>query len=243
VTLHAGLNGGKIDATGTLSLGMGVVPWTARAEIRGLDTAPMVTAAGPSRYLPMLLPALVPGARPTPVLSGRMDADLNLRSNSIHQPENTDSLTGTGSVRMGQGSVADSTIFRSLGAGDGLSKLAALAPGLGEAVAELGKSLLFSELSSRFEVGGRRIHLLEVRMTSPRALVKFDGYVGFDGIVDLDVPLVLGGDIGAAIERWVPSRTIPLKVSGLASEPRVRPNVKLEDVGEGLLDEIKKRLK
>ena len=241
--VESGVNGGKLDATVAVSLGVGESPWTARAQVRGMDTAPLLTGSGPGRWLPMLLPALVPGSRATPVISGRLDADLSFRSDSVHQPANTNSLTGTGAVRMTQGSVADSTIFRSLGAGDGLTKLVAVVPAVGGAIADLGKSLLFSELSSRFEVGGRRIHLLEVRLTSPRALVAFDGWVGFDGIVDLDVPLVLGGDLGTAIEPYVPDRTIPLKVTGLASEPRVRPNLKLENVGKDLLDEIRKRLK
>ena len=114
--------------------------------------------------------------------------------------------------------------------------LAKAVPSLGSGLAQLGKSVMFSELSSSFRLGGRKITLVPVILVSPSVTLKFGGVVGFDGTMDLAIPLVLGGEVGAQVGKVLPSRTIPLRVRGKTGALSVTPDLKLESIGKGLLE-------
>ena len=238
-TAKSKVNGGTVDVRATCDLGKGKSPWTAKAKVVGLDTSPMVTGKGASRYLPLLLPAIVPAGSTTPVLSGRLDADLDLRSDALREPGLSDTLSGPGSIKMTQGSVSDSTLFSALSGqagGGSLGMLAKAVPALGGGLAQLGKSVMFSELSSSFRLGKRMISLDPVVLVSPSVTLRFGGVVGFDGTMDLAIPLVLGGDVGAQVGKVLPNRTIPLRVRGKTGALSVTPDLKMESIGKGLLE-------
>jgi hypothetical protein len=240
LTVAAGVNGGTLKADGSCDLARGEGPWNAKVVARGIDTSSLVTGKGASRYLPMVLPALVPAGSKTPVLSGRLDADVELASRSLSEPGLTDSLTGKGTLTMGKGTLSESTLFGAIAGkgkgGKGLATLAKLVPALGRELEAFGRAVVFSEMSSRFGIGGRKVRLDEVKLTAERASLVFSGVVGFDGKTDLRVPLRLGGDVGRAIEPYVKDRTIPLRVRGDVASPKVEPDLKLENVAKGLLE-------
>jgi hypothetical protein len=238
-TAKSKVNGGTFDLQASCDLGKGKSPWTAKAKVVGLDTSPMVTGKGASRYLPLLLPAIVPAGSTSPVLSGKLDADLDLRSEALRETGLSDTLSGPGSLRMTQGSVSDSTLFSALSGqsgGGALGTLAKMVPSLGGSLSQLGKSLMFSELSSTFRLGGRKITLDPVVLVSPSFTLKFGGIVGFDGTMDLSIPLVLTGDVGAQVGKFLPDRTIPLRVRGKTGAISVTPDLKLDAIGKGLLE-------
>jgi hypothetical protein len=174
------------------------------------------------------------------VLSGRLDGDVELASDSVRDPSLLDALTGPGSLRMTQGSIAESTLFAALsgkGSGPkGLATLAKVVPGLGAAFEDLGRSLVFSEMTSRFSLGRRVVRIEEVRLESERAKLRFDGTVGFDGRLSLEIPLHVGGDVGKLVGKVLPDATIPIEVRGTVRSPTVEPKVKLGDLGKSLLD-------
>lgn len=239
-TAKSKVNGGTFDLQASCDLGKGKSPWTAKAKVVGLDTSPMVTGKGASRYLPLLLPAIVPAGSASPVLSGKLDADLDLRSDALRETGLSDTLSGPGSIKMTQGSVSDSTLFSALsgqaGGGSGLGMLAKVVPALGGSLGQLGKAVMFSELSSTFRLGARKITLDPVVLVSPSVSLRFQGVVGFDGSMDLTIPLVLGGEVGAQVGKYVPDRTIPLRVRGKTGALSVTPDLKLESLGKGLLE-------
>jgi hypothetical protein len=241
------VNNGTLRADATCDLGRGDSPWTAKVVARGVDTAPLVTAKGAGHALALVLPAILPANATTSVLSGLLDANLDVKSNSLTSPGSTDTLSGSGNVLMTKGEVKDSTLFGGLagGAGGKLAPLLAVVPAVGHTFEALARALAFEELSSVFTIGNRQLALNPVILTSPSVSLRFTGTVGFDGSSDLDIPLVLGGDAGRAIEKFVKDRTIPLHV-------RTRPNQKtsvvpvlkmdnlggLVDEGKGLIDDL-----
>ena len=237
LTLTTVVNHGTVRVDGQCDLGRGESPWSTKVAIKGLDTSPMLTSRGAGHYLTLVLPAIVPAEASSNVLSGLMDADLDLRSLSIDQPRLADTLSGPGSVRMTQGTVKDSTIFSSLsggGAGKGIDALVQLAPGIGNEFRNLSKALLFQSLSSTFTIGKRQLALNPVELISPSVQLRFSGTVGFDGSMSLSIPLQLSGDAGKMIEPYIPNRTIPLKVSGTSSgSMRVTPDLSPESLLKG----------
>lgn len=240
LTLTTAINRGTVRVAGTCDLGRDEGPWTTRVTIRGLDTSPLLTNKGAGRYLALVMPAIIPAEATSNVLSGLLDADLDLTSLALDQPRLAETLSGSGSVRMTQGSIKDSTIFSSLGgdgAGKGMAALLKLAPGLGGEIRNLSKALMFQSLSSTFRIANRRLDLDPVELISPSVELRFSGSVGFDGSTQLTIPLRLSGDAGRAIEPYLPNRTIPLKVSGKAGALRVAPDLSPESlVKGGLLD-------
>ena len=243
LTMTSTINRGTVRVDGTCDLGRGESPWSSKVAIKGLDTSPLLTNRGAGRYLALVMPAIVPAEATSNVLSGLLDADLDLKSLATDQPRLAQTLSGPGSVRMTQGSVKDSTIFSSLagdGAGKGIAALVKLAPGIGHEFQNLSKALLFQSLSSTFTLGNRKIDLHPVELQSQSANLKFSGSVDFDGGMNLAIPLQLGGDAGKAIEPYIPNRTIPLKVSGKAGSLHVTPDLSPESfVTGGLLDKGK----
>lgn len=244
LSLGATINRGTVKVTGDCDYGRGESPWSTKVSIRGLDTSPVLVSGGAGHYLALVMPAIVPADATTNVLSGLLDADLDVTSAAIDQPRLADTLSGTGSVRMTQGSVKDSTIFSSLagdGAGKGLSALIALVPGVGQEFRNLSRALMFQSLSSTFSIASRRIQLNPVELISPSVELRFTGVVGFDGASELSIPLKLGGDAGRAVEPYLADRTIPLRVSTPAGgKARVTPDLSPEKfVTGGLLDKGK----
>jgi hypothetical protein len=242
LSVSSGVNGGTLKADASVDLGREERPWGATVVARGIDTSALVTSKGAARWLPMVLPALVPAGSKTPVLSGRLDADLELRSSALLGDAMAAALSGKGSLAMGRGSLSDSTLFAAIaGKGKGgtaLTALGKLVPEVGRELEALGRSVVFSEMSSRFGIGARQVRLDEVKLTAERASLVFSGVVGFDGRTDLRVPLRLGGDVGKAIRPYVKDQTIPLRVRGDVEKPRVEPDLTLENVGKGLLEDL-----
>jgi hypothetical protein len=210
--------------------------------MRGVDTSPLLVNQGTGRYLALVLPAIVPADATTQVLSGRLDADVEVRSTSVHAPASIDALTGRGEVHMREGSVKQSTLFAGIAdGGKGMTQLLALVPGVGSTLNELTRAVTFTEMSSTFTLADRQVRLDPVLLVSPSVDLRFSGVVGFDGRMDLKVPLRIGGSAGSAMEKFVPDRTIPLRVRGEPGrKPKVTPDLKLESVGKGLLDEFLK---
>lgn len=252
-TVASGVNRGTLRVDATCDLGKGESPWAAKVAVRGLDTSPLVTKQGAGHALALVLPAIVPADATSNVLSGLLDADLDVRSQALDGPRRLDTLSGPGSVRMTQGQVKDSTLFGSLAGGGGkaLGPLLALVPSVGRTLSDLSKAMLFQELSSQFTLGERRITLNPVVLVSPSVQLRFSGVVGYDGVGTLDVPLVLGGDAGKAIEPYVKDRTIPLKVHLRAdgstdvvpSLPKLGDPGHLLEKGKDVLDDLFKKKK
>ena len=241
VGVTAKVNHGTLQIESACELGKGESPWKARITMRGVDTSPIVTGAGSGRYLALVLPAIVPSSASSAALSGLLDADLDLQAAAIRQPRLADTLSGPGAVRMTQGSVKESTLFQGLsgGGGSGVSPLLKLVPGLGKDLEALSQALLFQELSSAFTLGNRLITLNPVTLVSPSMELKFTGVVGFDGATELRIPLRLSGAAGLAIAPYVKDQTIPLKVSQKAKgSMKVTPDLKLENLGTGLIDDL-----
>lgn len=246
LTMTSTVNRGTLRLDGSCDLGRGESPWNTKLAIKGLDTSPLLTNRGAGKYLTLVLPAIIPAEATSNILSGLLDADLDLRSLSKDAPRLTDTLSGPGSIRMVGGSVKDSTIFSSLGgegAGKGIAALIQLAPGVGKEFQSLSKALLFQTLSSTFTIGNRKIDLNPVEMKSPSMELRFSGIVGFDGSTDLKIPLKLAGDAGKAVEPYLPDRTIPLHVTGKTGSLHVTPEISAESLAKsGLLEKGKDAL-
>ena len=241
VAVTAKVNRGTLKVESSCDLGKGESPWSARLTVRGLDTSPLVTGKGSSRYLSLVLPAIVPADATSSVLSGLLDANLDVKSDALRQPHLADTLSGPGDVHMTQGSVKNSTLFQGMtgGGGGGMSQLLKFVPGVGKEFESLSRALMFQDLSSKFTIGGRRIQLNPVTLVSPSINLTFTGVVGFDGATELRIPLKLSGDVGHAISPYVKDQTIPLKASQKAGGTmKVTPDLKLENVGAGLIDDL-----
>jgi hypothetical protein len=240
LTVTGNANDGTVRVDATCDLGHNDSPWAAKAKVSGLDTSPLVTKQGAGRYLALVLPAIVPAEATTSVLSGRLDADLDLASQALSGPRAAPTLTGRGQVLMSQGSVKDSTLFGGLAGGGGtLSQLLKVVPGVGSAFSEWSKAVVFERLSSTFTIEREEIRLDPVVLVSQAMDLKFSGVVGFDGRMDLKVPLRVGGQAGQAMEPYVKDRTIPLRVrSAAGGKPQVTPELKMENLGKGLLDDV-----
>jgi hypothetical protein len=242
LTVVSRVNGGTLDASGNARLGQAGIPWDAKITMRQVDTSPLLVNKGSGRYLALVLPAIVPADATTQVLSGRLDADVELQSTSIDTPASIDRLTGRGQIQMREGEVKQSTLFAGLAqGGKGMSQLVTLVPGVGAALNDLTRAVTFREMSSTFTIAQRQVHLDPVVLVSPSVELRFSGIVAFDGRMDLKVPLRLTGKAGDAMEKFVPDRTIPLRVRAEAGQkPRVTPDLRIENVGKGLLDDLLK---
>jgi hypothetical protein len=145
-------------------------------------------------------------------------------------------------VTLEEGSVKESTLFRALsrgGLGDAGPVLARLVPEVGRGIESLARHLAFSRLHSRFRVGGRRVTIEEGRLESAETLIGFRGWADFESRTDLAVRVVVGGRTGERLASVLPSRTIPLRVTGTLDEPRTLPSLSVKDlVGAGLLDRL-----
>ena len=120
-----------------------------------------------------------------------------------------------------------------------MSQLLKFVPGVGKEFESLSRALMFQDLSSKFTIGGRRIQLNPVTLVSPSIDLTFTGVVGFDGATELRIPLKVSGDVGHAIAPYVKDQTIPLKASQKAGGTmKVTPDLKLENVGAGLIDDL-----
>jgi hypothetical protein len=247
VTAQSSVNRGTLRIDGSVELGKDKSPWKAKADLEDVDTSPLVLGKGAGRFLPMILPTILPAGGATPAMSGLMTATLDLASSSITETDLTTMLRGPGSVALSKGTVSNSTLFTALGGGKAskeVSTLVGLVPVVGKAFRDLGRALVFTDLSSRFELANRQIRLLEVKLRSHSISVDFDGVVGFDGRMSLRIPVRLEGDVGKAVKPYVADRTVPMKVSGKVSSPSVEPDLDLKHLaGKGVLDRLKDALK
>lgn len=251
LVVTSAVNGGTLRVDGSADLGPADIPWRAKVAMRGVDTSPLLTGKGAAKALTLVLPAIVPSSATTAVLSGRLDADLDVSAASIEAPRMMQTLAGPGSVKMTQGQVRDSTLFSGLagpGAGKGMELLGKVVPAVGKTIGELSRALLFTELSSVFTIGGEHLDLNPVVLVSPSADLRFTGRVGLDGRADLDVPLRLGGSAGKAVEPYLKDRTIPLTVTMRPNQPtkvtpRLDPSKLSLEKGKDLLEDLLKRAK
>ncbi len=249
VTARGSVNGGTFLLDGSFDLDRTETPWRAKADVENADTAPILVGKGVSRFLPMLLPTILPSGAGTPVLSGLMTAHVDLASRALSGPALLDALTGPGSVVLAKGTVANSTLFAAFGGGSGpgseaVTTLLSFAPAVGKRLRDVGRSLAFTDLASRFDLSSRRIDLHPVTLASPSIFVTFSGSVGFDGSTSLRIPVRLDGEAGKAVHEFLPDQTIPMKVSGTVDHPTVVPDLDVKGLaGKSLLDQLKRRLR
>ncbi|MHC5011887.1 MAG: hypothetical protein ACYTG6_13245, partial [Planctomycetota bacterium] len=240
VVFGAGVNGGRMDLTSNLRLGE-KTPWSADLQARSIDTAPILVDHGPGRFLGFLLPTLLPANASVPVLSGRLDADVKLSAGDMAAPDLERSLRGEGWIRMAQGSISQSTLFRSIGGGGGLGQIGGIllraVPEVGSVLSGFMRAVTFSRVESRFAVANERVTITSGVLEGDRTRMTFQGTVGFDKQVGMNMALTLSGTAGERLARVLPSRTIPLRVQGSLTAPRVVPNLKASDLAAGAAGE------
>jgi hypothetical protein len=185
---------------------------------------------------------LLPADRETPVLSGRLDADVNLAADDLADPVLERSLRGGGRIELREGAIGESSLFRAVGGGSGLGQVGGLllqaVPSVGNVLSELSRSLAFRRVTSRFTVADRTVRIEEGLLESERARIAFSGTVDFDERLDLRVPVTIGGAAGDDLARVLPSRTIPLGVRGTLERPVPTPGLRVEDLAGSALENL-----
>lgn len=241
--INASFNQGPTSITGTYTPGPGPTPWTLVLNASRVDTSSLLVDRGPSRFLVFALPATLPSNAQTPVLSGLLDARVNLRSGDLASPGLLDGLRGTGHVAMQQGEIKNSTLFQ----GSDQGKLGALFKVLGTAVSEVGdvvksltRALTFQTLESDFTVADRRVTVQQAKLSGRYVALLTKGVVTFEKQVNLTTDLTLQGSAGEKAAKILPSPTIPLRVTGTMPNTVVTPNLDPSKLlGKGLLDKAK----
>lgn len=257
---------------GTASVGLSLEPrgpalaWRLVTALKGVDLSTVIGNHGAGQYLGYVLPTLVPMDKATPMLSGRLDADLDLAAADLTGDPALASLAGRGTVALTQGTLGESTLFGAIAGGNGLGDvgktLLQVVPEVGQELANLQKTLAFQSLTSRFEVGNRRVDVKETHLTGSALRIDLSGTVEFDQRVALAARLWIGSRAGEALKRAVPDQTLPLKITNTLDKPRVLPDLNAADLLKGALpgllpgggespealkkrleDELKKRLK
>ena len=244
------MNGGTARVDGRARLGGAAIPWTATAKVAGVDTSGVLVSRGLGRFLAFTLPALLPAGKATPVLSGRLDADLQGGAPSIADPALSHGLRGEGRIHMAGGEIQQSTLFGGARGGNFdrvISMLKVAVPEAGRALQELSRAVTFSQLDSRFRVQDRVLTLEQAKLVGSSAHVDMSGRVDFDQRVDLRAKVTLQGGGGRALGEVLPGGAIPLKISGSLEAPQVDPDVDLKDLAAGglggrLLEDVKKSL-
>lgn len=227
-------------------------PWTLTTQLKGVDTSTWITSGAGFRRLAYVLPTLVPTGSKVPVLSGKLDAQVDLAAADLLGPDLSPTLAGRGTLALTQGTLTQSTLFGSMGAGGGgmgeVGKaLTQVAPEVGKLLASLVRAAAFQEITSRFEVGQERVDVKEAKMVAKEHRVEMSGSVSFAQQADLAVRLWLGSKAGEELQRVLPDQTIPLRVRGALDKPQVTPDLKAGDLLKGalpkptdLLEDLKK---
>ncbi|MDA1195312.1 MAG: hypothetical protein O2894_09010 [Planctomycetota bacterium] len=247
------LNRGRVFAQSIVTPGTPAYPWSAQADMAGVDTSGVLTNRGLGRLLSFALPALLPSGGSVAVLSGLLDARVEAASPSVDDPVLMDGLPGTGRLTMAQGQIKDSTLFGSAGGG-GLGQviqgLKIAVPEAGRVLESATKSLTFSSLESEFRFANRVVHVDRTQLTGPTLSVDMKGTVTFDQRTELASGLTLHGSGGEKLGRVLKDGRIPMRVTGTLAAPQVRPDVDMAALLAGaaggdvkdLLDGLKKDL-
>jgi hypothetical protein len=238
VQLTSTLNGGQA----VLALGVSPkgerLPWTLTTQLKGVDTSTWITSGSGLRRLAYVLPTLVPTGSKVPVLSGKLDAQVELAAADLAGPDLGPTLAGRGTVTLAQGTLTQSTLFGTLGSG-GLGEvgkvLAQVAPEVGKTLASLIRAAAFQEVHSRFEVGHERVDVKEARLVAKEHRIDMAGHVTFAQQADLGVRLWLGSKAGEELGRVLPDASIPMRVRGPLDKPQVTPDLKAADLLKGAL--------
>lgn len=241
LVFQGGVNGGRMDLGFGVHLGTGPNAWTLDLKLERVDTSPLLVDHGAGEYLAWFLPTLVPSDRQGPVLSGLLDARIAMRAAGLGERMEA-TLVGDGFVKMDQGSIGDSTLFRVVSGGGGLGNVGNLlvkaVPEVGEALAGLQRSLTFNQMESKFDVANRVLNVRKGLLDGERTRIGFQGTVGFDEAVNLDVKVTLRGTAGKRLNSVLSTKTIPLKVTGTMDKPRVQPGIDASKLAAGALDEL-----
>jgi hypothetical protein len=95
--------------------------------------------------------------------------------------------------------------------------------------------MAFTTARSDFDIGGGRVNVKNGRLEGEVTSVTFEGYATLDQRVDLAVNLAIGGNTGERLALLLPTRVIPLRVSGPMDKPRITPNLSAADLAKQLL--------
>lgn len=239
--VQAKANGGTIAASVGVDLARDLKPWTFEADLAGIDTSPLVTNRGAGRYLAYAVPALLPADAATPALSGRLDAQVRLQADALAAPQRDDTLRGTSTVRLTEGEIKNSTLFRGEKMGSALQAIAVAVPEAGRAMQGLARAMLFTSVDSRLAIGGRRVDVQQLDLAGRSARIRGRGQVGFDEQLAMDVDLALEGKLLARVAK---EGSLPLQVRGTLGQPQVLPRIDLSSlVGGGVAKDAVDRLK
>ena len=239
VRFVAQVNGGTLKADAGFTPGPRETPWQAALDAKGIDTSTLLVSHGLGRFLTYLFPTIVPMDASTNVLSGKLDATLNLAAADIGGERLAPTLAGQGKILMAQGRIGDSTLFQVATRGGGLGKigplLAAAVPEIGRELEGLSRHLTFRSLESTFVVEREVLTIRHGMLEGDRVNIAFPGRVAFDQRMDLKVLVTLGGKAGERLGRILPSKTIPLTARGTLSAPVLTPELKASDLQGGAL--------
>jgi hypothetical protein len=233
---------------GTAAIGLAATPagdalgWRLVAGLKGVDLSTVLLDHGAGKYLGYVLPTIVPTDKSTPVLSGRLDADVDLAATDVSGDALRKTLAGRGNLALTQGTLAESTLFAAIGGGNGLGEvgktLRQVAPEVGQALAGFQRAVTFESLMSRFEVGGERIDVKEARLAGHAVRIDMAGIVDFEQRIDLATLLWIGSKAGERLKTVVPDQTLPLRVKNTLQDPRIIPDVKMGNLLKGALERL-----
>jgi len=238
--LRGGVNGGRLDLELGVTLAAAANPWTLALELARVDTSPLVVDHGAGDYLTLFLPTLLPPDKASPVLNGLLDARIRVEGGDLGGPRLEPTLKGGGFVKMDQGSIGESTLFRTVGGGQGLGQVGTLlvraVPEVGDVLGGLSKSLAFKTLESHFNLANRVVNVTQGLLDGERTRIDFRGTVGFNEVVNLKVDVTLSGKAGEKLQKVLSSKTIPLTVTGPMGSPRVAPGIDASKLARGALE-------
>nr|MDJ0975466.1 hypothetical protein [Planctomycetota bacterium] len=241
--INATFNNGPTSITGTYAPGPDRNPWTVVLNASRVDTSSLIVDRGPARFLAFALPATLPSDASVPVLSGLLGARLNIQAADLADPTMLDTLRGSGRIEMEQGEIKNSTLFRSSGGGPlgkALTALSVAVPEVGQVVKSVSRALTFQTLESIFSIAGRRVNVQRTQLTGRYVKLLTKGVVTFEQQVNLTTDLTFEGSAGRRVEKYLPDRTVPLRVTGKLPNTSVTPNLDLSKLaGQGLLDKAK----
>jgi len=209
-TLTMNLYGGKVDASGTtMKLAGRAPPFEVKAKISGVDVAAALARRTPHQ-----------------ILSGRLNADVNVSGAGKEKVDLTETLAGAITGQIGDGEFLGSDLVsnvtgplaKALPFVKSVGKVSALST---KSATALGKELPFGvELSN----GVAKLKK-PLQVTRPDASLSFDGGIGLDGMLNLvgsislppsTVQAITGGK--AKVTEPVP---VALKVTGPAWAPKI----------------------
>lgn len=249
VVLDAVFNGGPTK----VQLGLGsddvrdLVPWTLKLNAQGVDTSTLLVDRGPSSFLTFALPSLLPSDSRVPVLSGLLDADVELSSSGFEDPYLLKDLAGDGRIFLKSGEIKNALLFRGAKGGklgQAVQLLSVAVREVGDVIQSVSRALQFDTLESQFQIANQQVIVQRTDLKGRYVGVAAKGTISFEQQVDMTTDLTFEGTAGKKVEKYLPGRTLPLKVTGRAPNTRVVPNVDVKKlVGGGVLDGAKDKVK